>query len=103
MGLRYTRREGYAKIFLAATASATVASWSLWAEVKPLWQTLSVIAALVSVTMPIIDAPRKVETMTEAQASWLQLMHDYEALWRSPGSLSEKAFVSKLTSLKERE
>jgi hypothetical protein len=103
MGLRFTRREGWAKMFLAATASATVASWSLWVEVKLLWQSLSVIAALVSVAMPIIDAPRKIATMTEAQAAWLQLMHEYDDLWRSRASLGEKAFASKLSSLRERE
>jgi hypothetical protein len=103
MGLRYTRREGWAKIFLATTASATVASWSLWAEVKLLWQSFSVIAALVSVAMPIIDAPRKIAAMTEAQAAWLQLMHEYDDLWRSRASIGERAFASKLSSLRERE
>src|SRR5262245_44733993 len=90
MGLRYTRREAWAKIFLAATASATVASWSLWAEVRFLWQSLSVIAALISVAMPIIDVPRKISIITDAQGAWLQLMHDYEEIWRSRASLTEK-------------
>ncbi len=103
MGLRYTRGEGWAKIFLAATTSATVASWSLWVEIKLVWQSLSVVAALVSVALPIIDAQRKIATTTEAQAAWLQLMHEYDDLWRSRASLSEKAFVSKLSSLRERE
>lgn len=103
MGLRYTRREGWAKIFLASTASATVASWSFWAELKLLWQSLSVIAALISVAIPIIDAPRKIATMTEAQAAWLQLMHEYDDLWRSRASLGERAFVATLSSLRERE
>jgi len=103
MGLRYTRRDGWARIFLAATAAATVASWSLWAEAKVLWQSLSMIAALVSVALPVIDAPRKVETMTDAQGAWLQLMHEYEALWIERGTLTERSLTAKFASLRERE
>lgn len=103
MGLRFSRREGYAKIFLAATASATVASWSVWADNKILWQSLSIVAAVVSVALPIIDVPRKVDLMAEIQASWLQLMHDYEDLWASRSSLSDKQFTSKLSALKSQE
>jgi len=72
-------------------------------EVELLWQSLSVVAALASVALPIIDAPRKIATMIEAQAAWLQLMHEYDDLWRSRESLAEKTFVSKLSSLRERE
>jgi hypothetical protein len=103
MGLRFNRREGYAKIFLAATASATVASWSIWADNKALWQGLSIVAAIVSVALPIIDVPRKVDLMAEVQASWLQFMHDYEELWSSRTSLSDKQFTSRLSALKSRE
>lgn len=103
MALRYTRRESQAKIFLAATASATVASWTLWLELKLLWQSLSALSALTSVALPIIDAPRKVEIMIEAQTEWLSLMHGYEELWRMRESLSEKAFSSKLAEIKKRE
>lgn len=103
MTLRYSRREGHARIFLAAMASATVGSWSLWGEVKALWQGLSIVSALISVALPIIDAPRKIELMTEAQAMWLQLMHDYEELFRLRETLSEKAFSAKLSAIKARE
>lgn len=103
MALRYSRREGHAKILLAVAASTTVASWSLWVEVKWLWQTLSAISALVSIALPIIDAPKKVETMIKAQTEWLKLMHEYEELWRSRQTLTEKSFSSKLMELKKRE
>lgn len=103
MSLRYMRFEGHAKIFLAATASATVASWSLWADWKIVWQSLSVISALVSVALPIVDAARKVEVMNEAQTDWLRLMHDYEELWRLRTALTEKTFPNKLSALKLRE
>lgn len=103
MALRYTRNEGCAKIFLATTASTTVASWSLWIDLKIIWQTLSIISAFVSVALPIIDAGRKVEMMTDAQTEWLRLMHDYEELWRIRDTLEEKLFAEKLSILKERE
>lgn len=103
MALRYSRREGQAKIFLAVVASTTVASWSLWVEHKWLWQGLSAISALISVALPIVDAPKRVETMIKAQTEWLKLMHEYEELWRSRQTLTEKAFSNKLVELKKRE
>lgn len=103
MALRYSRRENRAKIFLAATASATVASWSLWVDLKWVWQTLSAVSAITSVSLPIIDAPGKMETMIEAHAAWLQLMHEYEGLWRARNTLTEESFSGKLTGLKSRE
>lgn len=103
MVLRFARRENYAKIFLAVVASASVASWSLWIEIQWLWKTLSAIAAIVAVAMPIIDVPRKTELMTDAYGGWLQLMNEYEDLWRSRESSNDRTFAAKLTSLKTRE
>ena len=103
MALRYSRREGNAKIFLACTASATVASWSLWVDVKWAWQTLSAVSAIISVVLPIVDIPRKIQTMTEVQTAWLRLMHEYENLWRTRSTLTEKSYSRKLVALKVRE
>ena len=103
MVLRFSRREGHAKIFLAVVASAAVGSWSLWIEAQWLWKTLSAVAAIVSVAMPIIDVPRKTEVMTEAYAAWLQLMHDYDDLWLGRDKIDEATFVTRLSSLRTRE
>lgn len=103
MALRHTRREKYAKIFLAVTASATVASWALWEHVKALWQGLSGVSAAVSVALPILDVPKDVEKMVAAQAEWTHLMHEYEELWGQRAALSDADFSSKLKALRTRE
>jgi hypothetical protein len=103
MALRHTRREKYAKIFLAVTASATVASWAVWEHVRPLWQGLSVVSAVVSVALPILDVPKDVKKMAEAQAEWTQLMHEYAELWEQRAALADADFSSKLKALRARE
>lgn len=103
MGLRYSRREGNAKIFLAVTASATVASWSLWEDLKLLWQSLSTASAVVSVALPIINVQEKADKMVAAQVEWMRLMHEYEELWRQRSTLDAQAYSAKLASLKAQE
>lgn len=41
--------------------------------------------------------------MIEAQADWLKLMHEYEEVWRSRETLTEKTFSVKFAELKKRE
>lgn len=103
MGLRFSRRENLAKIFLAATASGTVASWSLMKDYPAVWQSLSIISAIVSVALPILDTPRKIAAMVDAQTAWHQLMNEYDELFRARGSTSEPDFTAKLSALKKRE
>jgi hypothetical protein len=70
---------------------------------KWIWQTLSASSALASVALPIIDAPRKIETMIEVQAEWLHLMHGYEDLWRIRRTLEDEVFSNRLSEFKKRE
>lgn len=103
MALRYTRRERYTKFFLAFVASATVAGWSFWKDVSFVWQSLSVISALISIALPIIDVPRHIDSMIKLQTSWFQLQVYYEQLWAVRASINEADFQGKIKHLKDKE
>lgn len=103
MILRYVRRERVVKIFLAIVASATVAGWGFWKEIPWIWQSLSILAAVISVVLPIFDVPRQVEAMTEQQVGWQRAQQEYEAIWLSRETISERTAQSRLTTLKAAE
>lgn len=67
---------------MAVVTSSTVAGWTIWGASPALWKSLTVIASLLSIVLPILSLNDKVLAMTEVHAKWLQLMHEYEALWR---------------------
>ena len=90
MTLRYVRRERAAKIFLALVASATVAGWGFWREVGWLWQGFSILAALISVALPIFDVPRHVEEWSNCTRSGVSYSTSMKIsgrpvlLWQTP-------------------
>ena len=100
MTLRYVRRERAAKIFLAIVSSATVAGWGFWREVAWVWQGLSILAALISVALPIFDVPRHVESMVELYEKWCQLLNDYEEVWTVRASISDADVQETIRKLK---
>jgi hypothetical protein len=67
------------------------------------WQGLSILAALVSVALPIFDVPRQVEAMTEQQVGWQRAQQEYEAIWLSRETISERTAQSRLAALKAAE
>ena len=74
---------------LAVVASATVAGWTAWKDFPALWQTLSIIGAVVSVALPIIDVPRHIETMGEVHEGWSTVLADYEEIWNARAGLPD--------------
>lgn len=101
MTLRYVRRERYAKIFLALVSSATVAGWGFWIEVNWIWQGLSILAAVLSVALPLFDVPSHVESMVELHERWCQLLNEYEDLWTSRATVTDSSAQEKMKKLKE--
>ncbi|MBX9793696.1 MAG: hypothetical protein K2Y02_05295 [Burkholderiaceae bacterium] len=79
---QYVRWDFRSKVFLALVTSSTVASWTLWSDLPVLWKTLTVAASLISIVLPFLSLNDKVLVMTEVHGKWLQLMHEYEELWR---------------------
>ena len=103
MTLRYVRRERLAKIFLAILSSATVAGWSFWRDISLMWQSLSVVSAVVSVALPIFDVPKHVEAMGELHEKWHQLLNEYETLWSVRATMSNSEVQKRLAKLKQAE
>jgi hypothetical protein len=102
---RYGRREFYAKVFLAAVSSSAVASWGLWIQVDGLWKTLSALAALIAVILPIANVPRKLQVMSEIAGNWRVLLAEYEALWLNynMGAKNDREVLDELNRLRRRE
>jgi len=100
MTLRFVRRERTAKIFLAIVSSATVAGWGFWREASWVWQGLSILAALISVALPIFDVPRHVEAMVELHEKWFQLLTEYEEIWALRASITDAETQEKIKKLK---
>lgn len=103
----YYNWDKWSKIFLAAMASGTVASWSFWAEVEigiKLWQLLSAISALLAIALPILNWPKMIQSMTALQQQWMQMRADYEILWmRLKGGTDMQQVEKEWTRLKQKE
>lgn len=97
---QYVKWDFRAKLFLAIVTSSSVASWSIWIESAILWKSLTVGASLLSIVLPILSLNDKVLAMTEVHAKWLQLMHDYEGMWRDQDTLEQPEVRSRLDAAK---
>jgi hypothetical protein len=103
LALRYNDREKWLKIFLAVTASSTVAGWTIWAHYDFLWKTLSGLSAIVAVALPILDYSGQVEKMTKLASKCAQLRVGYELLWAQFDSLSPQSILDAQGKLAQQE
>lgn len=78
---RYSSVDVGIKIFLALLTSGSVAGWKFWSDNPEVWKTLSAIAAVVSIILPIIQLPKSINKMSNLTGRWLQIQYDYELLW----------------------
>nr|VFK24472.1 MAG: hypothetical protein BECKMB1821G_GA0114241_100856 [Candidatus Kentron sp. MB]VFK30717.1 MAG: hypothetical protein BECKMB1821I_GA0114274_101731 [Candidatus Kentron sp. MB]VFK75336.1 MAG: hypothetical protein BECKMB1821H_GA0114242_102011 [Candidatus Kentron sp. MB] len=86
---RYMARDKRLRIGLAALATGTVGVWFKWEEVALLWKTLSSASAIIAITLPYLDYPRKIEDMSALAGAWGKLRMDYEDLWSKVGKNSD--------------
>ena len=100
---RYNGREKYLKIFLAVTASGTVAGWTIWAHYDIVWKILSGLSAIVAVALPILDYSGQVEKMTKLASKCAQLRVGYEQLWAQIDSLSQQSILDAQGKLAQQE
>jgi hypothetical protein len=100
---RYSDREKWIKIFLAATSSATVASWSLDPNFGALWKILSGVSALVAVALPILDYPGQVGKMAKLMGKSAQLRNGYDQLWAQVDVLPDTSLNEAVNRLKAQE
>jgi hypothetical protein len=75
------QREKSLKIFLAVTSSATVAGWTVWHGIPPIWQVLSGLSAIVAVALPILDYTSQIERASDLRSEWLEVAGKYNRLW----------------------
>lgn len=103
MARRYQKREQVATIFLAATSSTTVTTWAVWKSIEWVWQTLSVVAAITSVGLPILNYPRQIEPMVELTAKWGVIQLSHENLWLSLNSTPDAEALEEFKKIKGQE
>jgi hypothetical protein len=80
---KYSKRDFGLKLFLAISASGTVAGWSIFAEFPALWKTLSAAAALGSIASPLLAYGKKVEAAAAHAGKWADLRIRYDELWET--------------------
>lgn len=78
---KYNQRDFWLKLFLAATASGTVAGWGIFVEAPALWKTLSASAALAAIASPLLAYGKKVEVAASHAGEWAALRIRYDELW----------------------
>lgn len=103
MARRYQKREQVATIFLAATSSTTVATWAVWKSIEWVWQTLSVVAAIISVALPILNYPRQIEPMVELTTKWGVIQLSYKNLWLSLGLMPDTEALEEFKKIRGQE
>lgn len=100
---RYSHRELGVKLFLALTASSTVAAWQFWSQLTVLWKLMSGLAALAAIVLPILNYPRLIRKTSDLAGRWLQVQADYEILWATIDNTSVHQLSKRFSDLKRRE
>lgn len=92
LAARYQRQDRRAKIFVGVMTSATVSGWWLWGapDINWIWQTASVLAAVVAIVLPILNPSGSLKTACSLGGSWYSLKRDYELLWTSVDDLTDE-------------
>jgi hypothetical protein len=80
---KYSKRDFYLKLFLAISASGTIAGWSIFAEYPVSWKTLSAAAAIASIASPLLAYGKKVEAAAGHAGKWADLRIRYEEIWET--------------------
>ena len=87
---RYSTREFWARIVIAFTASVTVAGWQFWSGIPAVWKCFSAVSAVLSLSLPIINIPKKVELMSNVRQQWLKQFEAYREQWSQYKSTGKK-------------
>lgn len=87
---RYSKRETSLKIFLAIMTSSTVAGWGIWEGNVLIWKYLSAFSALLAIALPILNYPKRIESMSELAGIWGELRIGYENMWLDISNYPDK-------------
>jgi len=100
---RYRSHDKVAKIFLAITASSTVASWAIWTQYTSAWQILSGLSAVIAVALPIMKWSEEMQVTAVLYGEWNQLRTSYEQLWGKLDRTDQSEVERALEGLQNRE
>ncbi|TAK98922.1 MAG: hypothetical protein EPO07_11320 [Verrucomicrobia bacterium] len=107
---KYHNCDLWSKVFLATASSGTVAGWAIWndAVLYPYfvlaWKLFSGSAAVLSIALPLINYPKRIEASRRLRTEFQDMMRDYELLW---AKIDEPTYENKVEAefrkLKDRE
>jgi len=100
---RYRSHDKVAKIFLAITASSTVAGWAIWTQHPTAWQILSGLSAVIAVALPIMKWSEEMQVTAVLYGEWNQLRTSYEQLWGKLDRMDQSEAEKALEGLETRE
>lgn len=92
---KYSRWDLYIKVFLALSASGSVAGWVVWAEFPTIWKILSASAAIASISSPLLNFSKKAEVSASHAGFWSDLRVRYADLWDKFQANGESPVISK--------
>ena len=91
---KYSRLDFWVKIFLALSASGTVAAWGIWFEHQNVWKALSGLAAIVSIASPFLAFSKKAESAAAHAGTWAELRIRTADLWEAYESKGESKAIA---------
>jgi hypothetical protein len=97
------QREKLLKIFLAVTSSATVAGWTVWRGIPPIWQVLSGLSATIAVALPILDYTSQIERASDLRRDWREVAGKYNRLWAELNANLDGPVAGRLQELQAKE
>lgn len=92
---KYSSYDNWLKIYLALSASGTVAGWTIWANWPIFWKILSASAAIASIASPILSFSKKAEVAAGHAGLWSDLRVRYSDLWDKFKSTGESPSITK--------
>src|SRR5882672_9491707 len=75
---RYHKRDQLMKIVIAISSSTTVAGWTWWSDIQPIWQIFSGITTVLAVASPFLNYTKLIGTLGDLRGQWLRA----ETLWQ---------------------
>lgn len=108
MARRYQWREVGANVLIAVTSSTTVLTWIIGKQIdfywlEGFWETLSIVAAVMAVSLPILNYSSKIASMVELVVKWKDIESAYESLWIRLPELSTPDALEELTQNRTKE
>ena len=100
---RYSNRDRNSKIFLAIMSSGVVAGWGIWIHISFLWKMLSSLAAILAITLPILNYQKLIIKTSDLAGRWMQIQIDYQNLWLTLEQTPSETLIKQYKDIKDKE